>query len=125
MSSFLIVDDSHGKILFLRAMLKRAGWKGVIFEAMTTEEAKALIDAHPDIAGAFIDYYIPSENGPAVIAYLKAKNPQAHIALVSSGDNKKNAEEAKRAGAEEVICTSYQSDIVEDQLLDILVGWLF
>ena len=123
MKTFLIVDDSREKILFLRNMLKRAGWEGVVLEAMTTEEAKATIDAHREITAAFVDYYIPSENGPAVIAYLKEKNPQARIALVSSGDSTKNSEEAKRAGAESVICTSYQSDIVERTILKLLLVW--
>ncbi len=124
MKTFLIVDDSHEKILFLRAMLKRADWKGEILEAMTTEDAKAMIDAHPEISAAFVDYYIPSGNGPVIIAYLKAKNPQARIALVSSGDSAKNSEEAKTAGAETVICTGYESDVVEDQLLTLLREWM-
>ncbi len=124
MSTFLIVDDSHEKINFLRNMLQRADFKGEILEAMTTENTKAIIDAHPQITAAFIDYYIPSENGPAVIAYLKAKNPQARIALVSSGNSAKNSEEAKRAGAENVICTGYEADVVERTILDVLQEYM-
>ncbi len=84
----------------------------------------SLIDQHPDISAAFIDYYIPSENGPAIIRYLKVKNPQARIALVSSADSRKNSEEAKAAGAEAVICTSDQADEVESTILGLLKEWL-
>lgn len=122
MPTILIADDSDGKIVLMEMMLKKAHWEGEILVAHTTEEAKKCIDEH-DIAYAFIDYYIPSEKGPAVIAYLKEKNPSAHIALVSSADNQTNCDEAKAAGAEMCVCTSYQSDEVEKTLMDILTDW--
>lgn len=124
MTTFLIADDSPGKIQFLRSMLSRVDWKGEVLIAETTEEAVTLIDANPHIDAAFIDYYIPSQNGPAIIKYLKKKNPDAKIALVSSADSTKNGNEARAAGAEAVICTSYQSDQVEKAVLDLLHTWL-
>ncbi len=123
MVHFLIADDSHEKISFLKKMLKRADWQVEILTAFTTEDAKALIDAHPDISAAFIDYYMPSEHGPAVIKYLKAACPQAHVALVSSSDSKGNSQEALAAGAETTVCTSYPEDELEKQLLDLLEEW--
>lgn len=107
----------------LRHLLKRSGWDGDVLEAKTTDEAKARIDAHPDIAAAFIDYYIPPDNGPAVIRSLKEKIPSARIALVSSADSERNAAEARTAGAEAVICTSYRSDEVESAILGLLADW--
>ena len=123
MHPFLIADDSPDKTMMLTMMLRHSHWDGEIFHAPTTEEATALIDAHPDIAHAFIDYYMPSQNGPAVIAYLKKKNPAAHIALVSSSDNKENCDEALGTGAETCICTSYTSDEVERSILGLLAQW--
>ena len=121
--TFLIADDSPGKIHFLRSMLARAAWNGDVLIAETTEDAIRLIDAHPNISAAFIDYYIPSGNGPSVIAHLKKKNPAAKIALVSSADSAKNSAQARDAGAEAVVCTSYQSNVVERTLLDLLQSW--
>ena len=123
MSTFFIADDSMEKILFLRHMLTQAGWAGTVVTAMTTEKAKKLIDAHPDIVAAFIDYYIPSENGPSVIRYLKNACPAARIALVSSADNSDNNARAKAAGAEATICTTHRSDIVMKEVLDLLEYW--
>ncbi len=121
--SFLIADDSEAKMMLLTLMLRKAKWEGTMYKAYSTDEAKKMIDDHPDIAFAFIDYYMHREFGPAVIRYLKSKNPAARIALVSSSDKQSNCEEAKAAGAETCICTTYQMDEVERRLMDILVEW--
>jgi response regulator of citrate/malate metabolism len=123
MSAFLIADDSHGKIELLKHCVKSAQWPGEILIAMTTEEAMRLIDARPDIIGASIDYYIPSQNGPAIIQYLKKKIPNAHVALVSSAESEKNKAEGIAAGAEAFVCTTWQSDIVEQSLVDLFKQW--
>ncbi len=121
---FLIADDSPGKLHFLRSTVERSGWPGEILMATTTEDAMELIDAHTEeITAAFIDFYIPSTNGPAVIAYLKKKSPQSHIALVSSANNSDNNAKAKAAGAERTICTSNERDHVEMELLDTIEEW--
>ena len=123
MPSFLILDDSPGKMEFLRRIVLRAKWPGEILTAVTTEEACALIDAHAEIGASFIDYYIPDENGPSVIRYLLQKNPSAKIALVSSADSEENGAEARRAGATAVVCTSGLMDFVERRLLELLEEW--
>jgi CheY-like chemotaxis protein len=123
MPSFLILDDSPGKMEFLRRIVLRAKWPGEILTAVTTEEACELIDAHPEISASFIDYYVPEKNGPSVIRYLTTRNPQARIALVSSSDSEANAEEARTAGATAVVCTSGLMDFVERRLLELLEEW--
>jgi DNA-binding NarL/FixJ family response regulator len=121
--SFLIADDSPQKIMLITHMLKLAKWDGPILTSDNTEDAMRMIDNHKDIGFAFIDYYMPTKNGPAVIHYLKNVNPHARIALVSSSDKKSNWDEAIEAGAETCICTTYQSDVVEKAMLDLLEEW--
>lgn len=123
MAAFLIADDSEGKRLMLQGFLKHMHWAGEIFTANTTEEAKRVIQAHPEIGFAFVDYEMPTEQGPAVIAALKKSNPKARIALVSSSDSKHYEDDAKAAGAEACICTSYESDLVEKTLKELLESW--
>ncbi len=123
MPTFLIADDSAQKTAFLKGFLSHAKWDGDILTATTTEEAVEIIKEHPDIGFAFVDYYIPSKCGPAVIDFLKRTNPKARIALVSSSDRKENQEEAKAAGAEACICTSYELDVVQKTVLDLLEEW--
>lgn len=123
MPHFLVADDSPHKTAMLKDLLAIARWKDPILFAATSEEAMRLIDHHPDIAHAFVDYYIPSANGPAIIRYLKEKNPAARISLVSSSGKQPNLEEALVAGAEACVNTSERSDIVERTILDILEEW--
>ena len=123
MKVLLIADDSQNKIMLIQGMLFRHEWKGDVVIAKTTDEAKHLIDTN-DITQVFIDYYIPSQHGPAVIAYLKAKNPHTRIALVSSSDKSENCDEAKVAGAETCVCTSYPADEVERMFATLLSEWL-
>src|SRR5690606_19217166 len=72
---FLIADDSIPKTYFLKSLIKKADFPADILYATSTEEAKKVIDENPSIAFGFIDYEMPSENGPSVIKYLKEKNP--------------------------------------------------
>lgn len=124
MATFLIADDSPGKIHLVQHCLRLAKWPGKIIIAITTEDAMRLIDENPDITGASIDYYIPSQNGPAILRYLKQKIPTAHAALVSSAESTKNKKEAMAAGAEAFVCTTWQSDVVEKALVDLLEQWM-
>lgn len=123
MTALLIADDSEAKIMLLKAVLRHAKWPGEVLVAHTTEEAEALIGAH-DIRFAFIDYYIPSKNGPAIIRTLKAKTPDARIVLVSSSDQQENIAEARAAGADGFVCTSWEGERAEKAILGILEEWM-
>lgn len=120
----LIADDSPGKIVLLQHFLNKAKWDGPVLVAQTSEEAIELIDKHADIGFGFIDYYIPSDNGPAIIHHLKEIHPSARVALVSSSDAQSNYDEARAAGAETCVCTGYQADHVERTLMELLEEWL-
>lgn len=120
MSTLLIADDSESKRHLMRAAAARY-WSGDVHEAATTEEAIALVSSLPDLQAAFVDYYIPSAHGPAVIAAIHAAFPLAKIALVSSSDNADNAAEARAAGAHAVVCSSHPES--SRQLADLLVQW--
>ena len=120
---FLIADDSAGKRMLLTSFLKHAQWTVPILTATTTEEAMELIDTTEDIRWAFVDYQIPTKNGPAIIRHLKEKFPQAHVALVSAMEGRDLEDTAKAAGAEACVCTSRPEDEVMIALSDLLHRW--
>lgn len=122
MPTLLIADDSEAKLMLLKGLVRHAHWQGDVHIARTTEEADAFIAEH-DIGFAFVDYYIPSRNGPAVIRALKEKNPSAHCILVSSSDQQKNIDEAMAAGAEAFVCTSWEGDRAEKAISELLEQW--
>ncbi|TSC97682.1 MAG: hypothetical protein Greene101449_1118 [Candidatus Peregrinibacteria bacterium Greene1014_49] len=119
----LIADDSDAKQMMLEGFIRHNHWHVELFQTMSTEEAKKMIDEHPDIAFAFVDYEMPTENGPAVIRYLKAKNPTARIALVSATDSEQYVTDAMEAGAEKCICTSYQQGVVFQAMGELIEEW--
>ena len=123
MTYFLLADDSPMKRGMLQMMIERAQFPAELLLTASTEEAKRLINMHHDISHAFIDYEMPSENGPAVIAYLHDKNPAAHIALVTSADSEEYEREARNAGAEAFVCISKSADEVERTLMELLESW--
>lgn len=119
---FLIADDSDGKAMMLETIVKRWNSDAEVVRATSTEQAKELINAH-QIAWAFIDYEMPSENGPAVIRYLAQRQPHCRIAMVSSSNAPEYRADAANAGAEAYICSSFASDEVERALMELLSEW--
>lgn len=124
MPAFLIANDSPEKILMLKHYLNVAGWTGEMLTAATCAEAYDILAGRSDLTAAFVDYYIPDDNGPAIIRRIKTKFPSCRVALVSSADDASNASESRSAGAEAVLCTSYRSDQVETAVLELLAGWI-
>ena len=121
---FLIADDSDAKAAMLEGMVRHAWGKRVeILRAHTTEEALALITKRPQIAFAFVDYEIPTAEGPAVIAALQHANPSARIACVSASNLERYQKNAAETGAEAYICTSLDSDTVEQSISSLLMEW--
>jgi len=109
--------------MMLEGMIKKSKMNVEILRARTTEEAISIINEHPDIAFAFVDYEIPSALGPAIISHLKETNPKAHIALCSSGNSEEYQKNAFEAGAEAYICTSFGEEDVEERVLGLLEKW--
>jgi response regulator of citrate/malate metabolism len=122
-ATLLIADDNPAKIALLQKYLDAVNWDAPVLIAETSDDAMTLIDSTPTIGFGLIDFYIPSQNGPAIIRYLKTANPSARIALVSSGKEPRNLEEAKMAGAETSICTHDPAQIVERDLTRLLKDW--
>ncbi|MDP7069033.1 MAG: response regulator, partial [Candidatus Peribacteraceae bacterium] len=118
MTTFLIADDSDGKRVFLEALVQKSGIAEEVLTATSTEGAKELIDSNT-VDAAFIDYEMPSEQGPAVIAYLREKNPSAKIAMVSSGNSDRYRSDATEAGADAYVYTSFEEDTVIENLTDL------
>jgi len=122
MTTFLIADDSEAKGGWLEAMVKKSGFAGTVIRARNTDDAKELIDEHLPEA-AFIDYEMPSENGPAVIAYLREKVPHAKIAMASSSNSEAYQADAEEAGSDAYICTSFEEEEVVEKVMDTLEEW--
>ncbi len=120
---FLIADDNPQKIDYLLKAIHATEWDIEVVTALTTEDAYDIMKRRR-VDFAFMDYYIPNDNGPHMIERLKNRNPKARIALVSSGKKPSNLKEALDAGAETTICTSDPAHVVTKQLSDLLRSWM-
>ncbi len=120
---FLIADDSPEKIDYLLKAIHATEWDIEVVTALTTEDAYDIMRKRR-VDFAFIDYYIPNDNGPHMIARLKNRNPEAKIALVSSSKKESNLKEALEAGADATICTSDPAHVVTAQLDRLLREWM-
>lgn len=119
----LIADDSASKRELLRHYVEKL-LDVEIVEATTSDEAMHLIDQHVEIAAGLIDFEIPPENGPAIIRYLKHRNTDALIALATSaGPGGDYEAQARAAGAEAFISTSWDIVHMEEVLTTLLAGW--
>lgn len=122
MVTMLIADDLPSKLFMLETLVKKSGIAEKILTAKNTDDAKKLIDEN-HIDCAFIDYEMPSEDGPAVIRYLHSKNPHALICLETASDNETYEHNGYEAGAAEFICTSYAEEEVVEKINRVLDLW--
>ena len=122
-TTFLIADDTAFKIAMMKQMVHKALPDATILTCGTTEAAKEMITAHPEINAAFIDFYMPSENGPAVIRALKEANPKALIALASSSEKQSNQDAAMAAGASAFVSFAYPEDVIKETIERLLEEW--
>jgi CheY-like chemotaxis protein len=123
MPTFFIADDSPIKTGFLQHCLAAFGWSGEVLTARSTEEAKRVIDSTAAIDAAFIDYYIPSENGPAIISHLRTAFPSCQIALVTSSENPDCSTDAKAAGADACVDCVSEGERTQRAIEDLLLVW--
>ncbi len=119
---FLIADDSPVKTDMLLKAIHASEWDIEIATAETCEDAYEIMKRRR-VDFAFIDYYIPDDNGPRIIERLNMRNPKARIALVSSSKKPSNFAEATAAGAEQCICVSDPAHVVAEQLSALLQEW--
>lgn len=120
---FLIADDSPEKTDMLLKAIHATEWDIEVAVALTTEQAYEIMKRRR-VDFAFMDYYIPNDNGPHMIERLKNRNADARIALVSSSKKPSNIQEAMDAGAETTICTSDPAHVVAAQLDALLHDWM-
>ncbi len=120
---FLIADDSPEKIDYLLKAIHATEWDIEVATALTTEDAYEIMRKRR-VDFAFIDYYIPNDNGPHLIERLKNRNWDARVALVSSSKKPSNIQEAMDAGAETTLCTSDPAHVLAAQVDTLLREWM-
>lgn len=91
----LLVDDSKLARMALRALLNDLGVAANVTEAADAEAALDLVDrSHFDTV--FMDYNMPGVDGLSAAAVIRARRPDAGIALVTANTQEDIQAEARR-----------------------------
>ena len=88
----LIVDDSASFRLYLSRLL--LSHRMQVFEASDADAGMALMQEHPDIQLALLDYHMPGRNGVQLTADLRARYGRSTLAIIgitASGDERLGA----------------------------------
>lgn len=119
---FLLADDFAPKRSFLQSFIEKQLDVELLL-ATTSEEAFERIHEHMEITFAFIDYEIPTQNGPSIIKELTKQHPNCKVALVTASPGETYKQNALDAGATGYICTTWPLDQTESAITHLLDQW--
>jgi phosphoserine phosphatase RsbU/P len=94
----LVVDDDEVD----RLAVRRALPKVALGEASDASSAEALLRQHP-VDLVLLDYFLPPDTGPAVLARLQAVQPGLPCIFLSGQGSEEIAVEAMKSGAEDYL----------------------
>lgn len=87
MYNIVIVEDEPIELESLTRIISRCVENSVIYEASTGRKAIQLIDELSQIDMMFVDINIPLPNGNQVIEYLKKKNGDTRVIVITANDD--------------------------------------
>jgi DNA-binding NarL/FixJ family response regulator len=93
----LIVDDDEDIRLSTARILNRHGY--VCIEAASGVEARAVLDAEPDVAAAICDITMPGQSGIELLADLTIAFSNVAVVMMTAIDDPSVAEQAFKLGA--------------------------
>ncbi len=96
MENILLIEDRVGLRQVYSDFLKCRGY--AVREAGSAEEAKKILEER-EFALILSDYMLPGQNGLEFLEYLKERDPDSHVILITAFGEIKLAVEAMRKGA--------------------------
>ncbi|NFV80728.1 response regulator transcription factor [Magnetospirillum aberrantis] len=95
--NILIVDDSRFSRLSLRAIIAEKMPDAYVCEAANGAEAMAVVEEMM-LDFVFLDYNMPGDDGLTVGRAIRARQPEARLAMVTANVQGALAEEVRAAG---------------------------
>ncbi len=97
----MVLEDEYAIRSFVTLNLKREGYE--IIEAESGEQAIELYNANPDIKVAILDVMLPGIDGFEVLKYLRGKNPQMGVIMLTARTHEQDKVLGLEYGADDYI----------------------
>lgn len=110
----LIVDDEPGMLTLLERILKNAGFRTMT--AHDAQDAIELYDRFVDIDMAVIDILLPDLSGIEVLRYIRERNKELPILMVSALNKAGPAVSSLQLGASDYIIKPFLPDELVDKV---------
>jgi phosphoserine phosphatase RsbU/P len=112
----LVADDDRGTAALLRARLGH--WGLEVRVAHDGDEAWALIQAHPEIALAVLDWSMPGLNGPDICRYIRAHpgRAQLHVIILTARETREDVIAALDAGADDFMVKPFDPEVLRAKI---------
>lgn len=97
----MVLEDEYAIRSFVTLNLKREGYE--VIEAESGEQAIELYNANPDIKVAILDVMLPGIDGFEVLKYLREKNPQMGVIMLTARTHEQDKVLGLEYGADDYI----------------------
>ena len=126
MTTLLVADDHP---LFRRALAQAVRERiavSALHEAGTLDQARALLQTHPDIDLLLLDLHMPGSRGLMGLAGLRAEFPATAVVMISAHEDPRTVRRALAMGAAGFIPKSTDPDVIGEAVNTLLAGgeWL-
>ena len=109
MIDMLIVEDNKGLLNILKEAFETENYSLTLCES--AEEAKEIIDKI-DFDIVITDLKLPGENGISILKFVKQKNPETDVILITAYGTIDRAVEAMKIGAADFITKPFSLDYI-------------
>ena len=97
----MVLEDEYAIRSFVTLNLKREGYE--VIEAESGEQAIELYNANPDIKVAILNVMLPGIDGFEVLKYLREKNPQMGVIMLTARTHEQDKVLGLEYGADDYI----------------------
>lgn len=108
----LVVDDSRAMRTIVGRLMRELGFE--VVEAGNGHQALAVLEAHPDVAIALLDWNMPEMNGIELVQAIRADARWAALKLVMITTESEASQSARAmaAGAQQYVTKPFTKDQV-------------
>lgn len=119
MRTVLVVEDTGACATTLEIALERIDGLQVRV-AFTAEAARMSFETDPSICAIITDVHLPEESGLDLLAWIRARNRELPILVISGDSDPETPARTLRAGADAFFSKPFSPAVVRQKLEDLI-----